>query len=143
MNKTRHAYNRSPRGKYSAHKNGAKHRGIKFELTFDEWWALWEPYFPGNRKYAMARYGDTGPYAKGNVRIITSRENAIERGTTGKAALGEKHPFAKLVDEDIPRIRDMLACGVPMTHIAKQFQVSVMVIMGIKTGKYWRHVAHV
>jgi hypothetical protein len=74
----RPADERIARRKFTAHKYDAKQRGVGFELTFQEWWSIWrasghwEERGVGNGKYCMARYGDTGPYAVGNVRIITN-----------------------------------------------------------------------
>lgn len=69
---------------YKVHANNAAQRGIAFELTFEEWWGMWEPHYE-RRGLAigcmvMCRDGDVGPYAVGNVRIDTNLENARERG---------------------------------------------------------------
>jgi hypothetical protein len=73
------AYAATPRGRYTMQKLQAAHRGIPFLFTFDDWWALWQPYWEQRGRRAdqlcMARHGDTGPYALGNVSIITNREN--------------------------------------------------------------------
>jgi len=73
----------SPRHRYNQHKASAKQRGIEFTLTFDEWWTLWEPHWErrGRRSQdmCMCRKGDKGPYAVGNVRIATVKENQQER----------------------------------------------------------------
>jgi hypothetical protein len=69
---------------YNAHKGGAKRRNIAFLLTFKEWLAIWfdsgkwEQRGRGSDQYCMARYGDAGPYAIGNVRICTIAENTSE-----------------------------------------------------------------
>jgi hypothetical protein len=59
----------------------AARRGIGWELTFEQWWALWEE--SGHwlergkgQGYCMCRNGDVGPYAVGNVSIALSRENS-------------------------------------------------------------------
>jgi hypothetical protein len=67
------------------HRGRAKTRGIPFLFTFEEWSALWiesgkwEERGSGPEKYCMARQGDVGPYALGNVRICTNRENNAEQ----------------------------------------------------------------
>lgn len=69
---------------YNKHKYSAGPRGIEFLLTFEEWLQIWTDsghiHERGTRKnqYQMARFGDRGPYAVGNVRIITSSENHTE-----------------------------------------------------------------
>jgi NUMOD3 motif len=69
------------RTKYSAQKSCAKRRNIEWQFTFDDWWRMWDEsghwHLRGrdSGKYCMARYGDAGPYAPNNVRIITVDEN--------------------------------------------------------------------
>lgn len=67
---------------YKKHKSSAKERGIQFLLSFDEWLKIWRDsghlHERGRKlgQYCMARFGDTGPYAIGNVEIILHRENS-------------------------------------------------------------------
>ena len=92
--------------RYAVQKGDAKRRGIKFLLTFKQWLKIWTASGhldeSGSRRgqYHMARTGDKGPYAVGNVRICTAEENSSEkrhseahkrsmRGNT--YALGTKH----------------------------------------------------
>jgi len=66
------------------HRSVAKQRGIEFLFTFEEWIAIWRDSGRwterGCRKgqYCMARFGDKGPYATGNVRICLVTENHVE-----------------------------------------------------------------
>ncbi len=73
---------RDPLKAFRHHKHAASARGIAFELTFAQWWELWEPHYHlrGIRsgQMVMARRGDVGPYAVGNVSIKTSRANHRE-----------------------------------------------------------------
>ena len=57
-------------------------------MTVEEMWQLWQPYwhlrFDSKHhsnwpKYVLARYGDKGDYTVGNCRVITNRENTLER----------------------------------------------------------------
>lgn len=65
-------------------RSDANFRGIEFLLTFEEWLEIWEAsghlHERGRKRgqYVMARYGDKGPYAVGNVKIITAGENVAE-----------------------------------------------------------------
>ena len=74
---------------FRAHRHGAKARGIKFLLTFEEWLTIWNNsghlHERGQHRgqYCMARYGDRGPYAIGNVKIILTAANTRE-GCLGK-----------------------------------------------------------
>ena len=71
--------------KYMQQKRDARNRKIPFEITFEDWLEVWtrsdhwnsRGKFPGG--YVMGRIGDIGPYARHNVHIITSHENALER----------------------------------------------------------------
>jgi hypothetical protein len=73
---------KDPYVKWISHRGNAKKRGIAFELTFEQWWSLWEPHFAkrgtSRGKLVMCRTGDQGPYALGNVRIATGAENIRE-----------------------------------------------------------------
>ena len=74
----------SPRRAYTAHQTRAKQRGIAFELTFEQWWKIWEPRYAvrGRRadEIGMCRTLDAGPYSPENVRLDTPKGNAAERG---------------------------------------------------------------
>lgn len=74
------AYRAKPYGKYVDHRNHARHRGIEFMISFEEWWEMWEPFWDkrGPGGYVMCRTKDQGPYAVGNVRIDTHRNNVLE-----------------------------------------------------------------
>lgn len=65
-----------------AHANG---RGIEWQLTFAQWWGVWSESGRWEQRgrrneenTVMARDGDCGPYAVGNVRIATIAENFAE-----------------------------------------------------------------
>ncbi|MNL17341.1 hypothetical protein D3C87_1384300 [compost metagenome] len=67
-------------GKFKAHKESAKQRGIEFKLTFDEWWVLWKPHWKDKLQgeLCMCRNEDKGAYELGNVRIDTWANNIRE-----------------------------------------------------------------
>lgn len=72
-------------GAFLKQRQSAKWRGIDFRLTFAEWLSIWEASGHlserGRRRgqYVMARFGDRGPYAVGNVKIITQVQNSQEK----------------------------------------------------------------
>jgi hypothetical protein len=73
------------RSKFCLQRCKAAERGIPFQLTFGQWFGIWaasghmhERGFRGH-EYCMARINDAGPYASGNVRIITVFENRYEQ----------------------------------------------------------------
>jgi|SRR6188472_2718416 hypothetical protein len=69
---------------YTTHKHHAKLRDVPFLLTFDEWCTIWRESGKFTERghckgqYVMARTGDAGPYAVGNVRIATVSDNHAE-----------------------------------------------------------------
>lgn len=83
----------TPEGKFTQQMHQAKQRGIEWLLTFEQWWAIWQQSGKwesrGKRagQYVMAREADTGPYAVGNVKIITFSENIKEAYLTKPAAM--------------------------------------------------------
>jgi hypothetical protein len=82
----RAAHRRAPFIAFKEHRYNASRRGIPFNLTFADWWALWlesghwdeRGRGVGYHGYVMARISDAGAYERGNVRIITQSENMLE-----------------------------------------------------------------
>lgn len=78
------AFLRRLRTDFIEHRLNAKDRGIGFELTFSQWLEIWIASGKVRRRgcrrgqYVMARHGDRGPYAVGNVKIILASENIAE-----------------------------------------------------------------
>lgn len=70
---------------FYVHRHNAKKRGVAFEMTRDEWMQIWtdsghlSERGPCNGQYVMARLGDKGAYAVGNVEIKTAEENRKEK----------------------------------------------------------------
>jgi len=126
--------------RFCEHRSSARHRGIAWNLTFEEWWAIWQPHWAlrGKRRnqLVMARLGDTGPYAVGNVKIITARENRLER----RELRGTENAASKLAAGCVGRVRDMLKAGCLQREIADYFGVTQTAISHIKLGKAWAHV---
>lgn len=74
---------------YTQQKSNAKHRGIEFLLTLDQWKSIWvasgqwERRGRGIGKYCMCRNNDCGAYELGNVFIDLNTRN-ISDGNIGK-----------------------------------------------------------
>lgn len=72
----------SPKRRYGMHRSNARERGVAWELSFDQWWSLWAPYWdkrgPKRGQFVMSRFMDTGPYAAHNVRIVPAEDNIAE-----------------------------------------------------------------
>lgn len=75
-----------PTRRFAYQRSGASRRGVGWELTFSQWWAIWqesghwEHRGPG-QGYVMCRRGDIGPYAVGNVFIAPSIVNCSDKPT--------------------------------------------------------------
>lgn len=77
-------------------------RHIEWKLTFAEWWQIWQDSGKWEQRgrgkgYGMSRYGDSGPYAVGNVYICTSGQNFSDsylvhsaKSRTRKRGMGKK-----------------------------------------------------
>lgn len=87
-------YNATPRGKYSQQKANAWKRRIPWQITYEQWWQLWQAsgHWPdrGYRRgqYVMGRLGDAGAYRVGNVEIILFEVNA---GISQRITQQKKH----------------------------------------------------
>lgn len=75
--------------RYDQQRWRAHTRKIQFNLSFTEWWDIWQKSGHwedrGRRvdQYVMSRVGDSGAYEVGNVFIQTQKENA-SNGQLGK-----------------------------------------------------------
>ena len=69
--------------RFCSQRSGARHRGIEWKLTFDEWLAWWgadlDRRGPGTSDLVMCRKADSGPYALGNIEKGTPRDNRKTR----------------------------------------------------------------
>ena len=84
------------RHKYHCHKSKAKQRGIPFELTFDEWWDIWQQSGKWEQRgcttggYVMSRHNDEGAYSMDNVFIQTKYANDTEPQVIRKISNSKK-----------------------------------------------------
>lgn len=73
----------SPLKRFMEQRGTAGTRGVAWEITFKEWWTIWQESGHWEQRgrgygYVMARYGDSGPYSAGNVQIITQAQNSSD-----------------------------------------------------------------
>jgi hypothetical protein len=85
-------------GYYVQQRVNAAARGIRWQITLPEWWAIWEQSGRweqrGNRRnsFVMCRFGDCGPYSSDNVYIDRMWRNSRD-GKRG--ALQRRNPLTK------------------------------------------------
>lgn len=81
MTKAGESFQRTPTGAFARQRENSRKRGIGWELTLGQWWHIWEQSGKWEQRgrgqgYVMARVGDDGPYAVGNVYITTAIDNS-------------------------------------------------------------------
>lgn len=75
-----------------------------------------------------------------NLEWVTNLENKHHSMRIGLHAIGSKHASAKLIEQDIPVIRERLASGHRNVDIASDYGVAPCNISSIKAGRIWKHV---
>lgn len=76
-----------------------------------------------------------------NLEYVTPKQNGEHAALNGLTARGSKQGAAKLVEADIPVIRQLYASGVSYKEIATRFRIHPMNIYHIVNRKTWKHVA--
>lgn len=76
-------------------KSNAAGRGIAFEMSLPEWYSAWLASGKWAERgrgygYCMARIGDTGAYAIGNIYFTTGAQNAADQYVSGKVRKGRQ-----------------------------------------------------
>lgn len=69
----------------------------------------------------------------------TPKENCADKTRHGTQSIGSKNPASKLVEDDIPKIRELLKSST-IEGVAKIFDVCPSNIWKIKSKVAWRHV---
>ncbi len=87
------------------------------------------------------RDGDRLHDALDNLRWDTRRNNAMDRARHGTQSRGEAHGVAKLVDDEVRSIRDLLAVGYRQGRVARWFGITQSTVCRINSRKIWSHVA--
>jgi hypothetical protein len=163
------------RDKYRLHKNDAAKRGIPFELPYRVWLQIWmasghwKERGPLKGQYVMARHGDVGAYAFGNVKIVTTEENRAEQKLTeatrkkmrasGRIKVftkthrhaismtnrGVGNAHAKLDDQKVLEIRATYVPGsrkFGYSALGRKHGVSAQTVWIAVNGQGWKHVPH-
>ena len=133
----------------------SRKRGIEFQLTFEQWLSIWKI----SRKlplrgiqsgqYVMARHGDRGPYAVGNVKIITTNHNRKEAKqpiqirspeSRGRSSLALR-AISPLTEDQVSEIRRRYVFRSPEANtvtLAREYGVAQATIWFIVTNRSWK-----
>lgn len=76
-----------------------------------------------------------------NLRWATPTENVEDCKRHGRFAWGDRHPNAKIRDDDVPAIFDLRRAGLTHGDIAKRYGVRRVVITRVLLGHRYRHVS--
>lgn len=76
-----------------------------------------------------------------NLEWGTSSENNLDRVRHGTMPLGESHPHAMITVDTARQIKRRLSDGDRICDVAKTFDVSRAIVVGIRLGKTWAHVS--
>lgn len=134
----------------------ARNRGITFQLSFKQWFSIWQNSGRLHRRgkqngqYVMARFGDRGPYATGNVKIVTINQNGHEsKGKTGQITpltCREKISLShrKLSPLTKAQVREIRRRYVPRSRdantvvLAREYGVSQATLWNIVANRSWK-----
>lgn len=76
----------------------------------------------------------------GNLRYGTYAENSSDSARHGTMAAGENHGNAKLCDDDVREIRQLLSVKTNQREIARRFSISPASVANINSGLTWSHL---
>jgi hypothetical protein len=93
---------RSPASVYFEQKKNAKTRNIEWNISFPDWWKIWQESGQWEKRgrghgYCMTRIGDTGGYQVGNVEIKTGSQNFSDSFY--------KHPAKERAEKRAPYVK--------------------------------------
>ena len=64
----------TPRQRYSQHKSRANYQGVFFDISFEDWWAKWKPYWKLRGRWIMIQAVPGDGFVPSNVEIIPKSE---------------------------------------------------------------------
>lgn len=136
-------YYKQPNHRYNCQKGKAKARGISWEISFEDWWNIWEASGHWNERgqvgYQMCRYGDEGPYHKDNVYIATRTQNSLDAWKNGKTKLPRRKDKISIEQrKDIfYKAQDIRKSYITNLKIlAKEYDISYVYMLNIIGGRH-------
>ena len=132
--------NKGPRQYYKVclQKPDGKHKNFRVHRI------LAQAFIPNPKKLPQVNHID-GNKLNNNINIlewVTNSENQLHSYAIGlaKSRKGEKHHKAKLTEEDIHTIINLLKSGYNYDYISDKFNIRKSYIYEIKTFRTWKHV---
>ncbi len=129
-------------------KKMARTRGIAFEFSFADWWAFWSADDRWSRRgtasdcLVMARFGDVGPYAPGNVYCATPAQNMAEVGIRRRGIAPQKVALHHRVKRPLRPVETPAGTFDSTPAAARHFGITVdAALKRAKSGRLWRYVA--
>ncbi len=99
-----------------------------------------EPPDPKSEAAHSCGKGHEGCVNPAHLYWATRKQNAEDMVRDGRSCVGEKSGRAKLKDDDVRRIRRLLASGESITSVAATIRVAYITIYRIKNFENWTHV---
>lgn len=102
--------------------------------------AAWRGPSPGPGYVIRHLNGDPADNRIENLSWGTRRENALDAVRHGTHPSGERHPIAKLTEDQVRDAKRRMAYGESGNALAKELGVSRQAMYNIRNGKTWAHV---
>jgi hypothetical protein len=96
---------------------------------------------PSVRHHAAHENGDRTDNRADNLAWKLPTENSADKIRHGTHGIGERNPSAKLSEQDVVSIIELVRIGRSKTSISKQFGVTRGAIYLIASGRKWGHLS--
>lgn len=70
----------------------------------------------------------------------THKQNMFDRNSKNRQLKGIQMPLAKLSEEDVIEIKNLLLSGMKQKDIAQKYNIHSSIISEIKNNKTWKHI---
>ena len=95
---------------------------------------------PDNHRYILHKNDIKTDFSINNLYWGTNSNNYADSVKNGNRINGENHHKAKLTNEIVKEIKQLLDGGVEGKSIARDFNISENIVSSIKTGKTWNQI---